>query len=525
MTSNREGCPGRLMLTLRPVAKSDCRLLWEWINDPAVRTSAFESHSIPWPEHVAWFQRKTGAGDCYIYVVMDEERRPVGQVRFEVRGRHAETDVSIAREHRGRGYGAEALRLACSALLREGVADVITAHIRPENVASIRSFEKAGFGQRGRTVIKGVEGLILTLDRRPGPPGNAACDEGRRTKVLLTGAGGSGTIEVIRALKALGRYEVIAVDASRYAAGFVFCDRGYVVPMGAEPAFGPAIRRIIRAERPDAIVPLVDDEILPLHRVVTELPAPRPLLVAPSPPFCVATLDKWETFAMLSQAGIPTPATWLASQAAGVTYPVVVKPRGGAGSRGVELLGSADDQDRYLAQAGKPPDEFVLQRRITGREYTVSSVVGLGGPLLGVVPKEVISKRGITQQAVTRAVPAIDRLCRDIQERVRADGPFNVQLVLDDNGVPYVIEINPRFSTTVALTIAAGVNEVDLVIQHALGEPIGPIVFQPDLLMLRYPTQLYRQVTDWPPDNVATALAEAGDGERATVVDWRQLPA
>ena len=137
-----------------------------------------------------------------------------------------------------------------------------------------------------------------------------------------------------------------------------------------------------------------------------------------------------------------------------------------------------------------------------GQEYTVSSVVGLGGPTLAVVPKEVMAKRGITQVGITRVVLEIDRLCRGIQDRLHADGPFNVQLIMSENGIPYVIEINPRYSTTVALTIAAGLNEVDVVIRHALGEPIEPLIFQANLVMIRYHTQLYRLEAEWPPSNV-----------------------
>src|SRR5262245_61403523 len=45
-----------------------------------------------------------------------------------------------------------------------------------------------------------------------------------------------------------------------------------------------------------------------------------------------------------------------------------------------------------------------------------------------------------------------------LREIVRREQP-DVQLILD--GTPRVIEINPRYSTTMALTLASGVNEVD----------------------------------------------------------------
>jgi len=102
-----------------------------------------------------------------------------------------------------------------------------------------------------------------------------------------------------------------------------------------------------------------------------------------------------------------------------------------------------------------------VQQYIDGTEYTISVVIWKDGDVQAVVPKEIISKQGITRLAVTRKNPEIDALCRKIQDNLHADGPMNVQLRLDNStGIPYVFEINPRYSTTVTLTDRAGVEEV-----------------------------------------------------------------
>lgn len=328
--------------------------------------------------------------------------------------------------------------------------------------------------------------------------------------LMVTGAGGAGTIEIIRTLKALGRYRIIALDASPYAAGFVKADASYVVPVAVDPSFTEALRSIIATEQPDFLVPLVDEEILIAHALASQMSLTHLRIVAPSLAFCRSTLDKWLTYRVLTHAGVPTPRTWLASEPAAIEFPAVVKPRDGRGSRGLAYLQDADDLSHYLACAAHPADGYVVQRRVDGREYTVSVIVGLGGPLLAVVPKEVLVKQGITQVGITRAVPMIEALCTRIQDQLRADGPFNVQLIIDSEGAPQVIEINPRYSTTVALTIAAGVHEVDIVIRHALGESIESLAFQPDLMMLRYPTQHYASEAAWLPIKQAERIAVVG---------------
>lgn len=154
------------MLKIRAVVEHDLKLLWEWVNDPVVRASAFHSDPIPWETHVAWFRRKRACPDCHMYLIADPDDRPIGQVRFDIQtDRCADVDISIARDQRGRGYGAEALRLACTRLFDATSVKRVVARVKGENAASLRAFETAGFRPCGREVIHGVEAATMSLDR------------------------------------------------------------------------------------------------------------------------------------------------------------------------------------------------------------------------------------------------------------------------------------------------------------------------------------------------------------------------
>ncbi len=152
-------------MEIRSVTDDDCKLLWEWINEPGVRAQAFGTEAISWDEHVAWFQKKRIDPNCWMYLLTDEERRPIAQVRFDILpSGAAETAISVARDHRNRGYGTEALGLACETFRRTVRSEHIIAYIKPGNAASIRVFEKAGFVSRGRTRVKGQDAVFMTLD-------------------------------------------------------------------------------------------------------------------------------------------------------------------------------------------------------------------------------------------------------------------------------------------------------------------------------------------------------------------------
>jgi len=100
-------------------------------------------------------------------MITDEHGSAVGQVRFDLQADGtAETDVSIAREHRARGVGSEALQLACAALADLGRAQRIVAKIRSGNTASQRVFEKGGFVFQDKQAMGGMEVVIMGREGR-----------------------------------------------------------------------------------------------------------------------------------------------------------------------------------------------------------------------------------------------------------------------------------------------------------------------------------------------------------------------
>ena len=150
------------VLSLRPVYDSDSQLLWEWANDPLVRHQSFSSDSIAWEDHVKWFSQKLKDPNCHQFIGVDEAGDPVGQVRFDL-NHEAEVSVSTSAAHRGKGHASSLLSLASAELIRSTGVTRINAHIRPENVASQRAFEKAGYRLVGEIVFKGHSAVEMDM--------------------------------------------------------------------------------------------------------------------------------------------------------------------------------------------------------------------------------------------------------------------------------------------------------------------------------------------------------------------------
>jgi carbamoyl-phosphate synthase large subunit len=284
--------------------------------------------------------------------------------------------------------------------------------------------------------------------------------------LLITGAGGVASAGLAEHLRSKG-CRVLMADIDPYAPGLLFGNKGFVIPKATSPQFVEIIRNICVKEGVNVLIPLVDEELLPAQLLESD----SLHVVTPRREFIEACLDKFELMQRLRQAGVQTPETWLlAPKPTPLTQETVIKPRTGRGSRGVVRVATDAQLEEALRTSSYLAEDLLAQEYVAGPEYTVSVVVWRDGVVQAVVPKEVIVKRGVTRIAITRRNQRIEQLCRRIQSALRADGPFNVQLRLHPStGEPLPFEINPRYSTTASLTLAAGIDEVYGLAMQAVG--------------------------------------------------------
>ena len=130
----------------RVAVAADAQLYFNWANDPDTRRQSFNSAPISLEVHEVWFARKVVDPNALLLVFETEERQAVGQVRFEeqVNG-EVIIGVSVDKAFRGHGLASQIIQQGCEVYkhLRNNVP--ISAYIKPNNEASIRAFERAGF--------------------------------------------------------------------------------------------------------------------------------------------------------------------------------------------------------------------------------------------------------------------------------------------------------------------------------------------------------------------------------------------
>jgi carbamoyl-phosphate synthase large subunit len=292
--------------------------------------------------------------------------------------------------------------------------------------------------------------------------------------VLVTGTGGAAGIAVLRALVRHG-HTVLAADCDPYAAGLYLVPEAHrlVLPRGDDPAFAKTLHATATAHAVDVVIPTVDEE---LEALAAARPAFRAagisVLVSPEAALGIC-LDKWQLVAMLASV-IPVPLTTILDDdfmMAPDAFPVIVKPRRGRGGRGVALIHDIDELAKYPRDGA-----MIVQEYLPGDEYSVDVLVGRGGQVLASVPRHRMRvDSGVAIAACTVIDPELVRLGGTAAAHVGLRGPANVQFRRDADGIPRLLEINPRFPGSVALTIAAGVDLPALALDDMLGADPGEV--------------------------------------------------
>jgi len=314
--------------------------------------------------------------------------------------------------------------------------------------------------------------------------------------VLTTAAGGDIGIGAIQSLQKVS-HETVAVDMNPHGAGLYFADHGICVPAASDDEWPAVMARVVNEYDVDVVIPLIDQELQEIDRLQSALPKDTPIIV-PRRELIEKTVDKKEMYGYFSKCGLRIPKTSIADAPGGLfelqdqEFPKIVKPRYGQGGRGVQIIHTPDDLREYINETEVDESDLLLQDFIEGPEYTSNVTVTKDNRLLSIVTKEVPERDGYTALGITRDNPTVYKACVEAFEALEPAGPMNVQHMVDENGSPYLIEINPRFSGSSCLTVEAGVNEFDLLVRDALGEEIEPVDgYETGLSIIRYTNQVY----------------------------------
>ncbi|MCO5233142.1 MAG: GNAT family N-acetyltransferase [Chitinophagales bacterium] len=142
-------------ISIRLAEKSDELITFEWTNDTETRKNSFSNNIISFEEHSNWWNSKIRFNT---YFIVEVNSKRAGIIRFDKHKDYYTIGINIAPEFRNRGFSSKFLFISCKKFRKNHNEDIF-AFIKPENLASIKSFEKAGFVFIDKIEINSIDAL------------------------------------------------------------------------------------------------------------------------------------------------------------------------------------------------------------------------------------------------------------------------------------------------------------------------------------------------------------------------------
>ena len=329
---------------------------------------------------------------------------------------------------------------------------------------------------------------------------------------ILISAGGTVTAQsVVKALREDGRASFVAVvDVDERNATKFFVDEFVRVPPADAPAFVTACLAAVERLRIDLLVPIiVEREFLPLEAARRQFEELGCRVAVPSREIVLNAGDKLAFAQFLDRLGIATPKTVAyASSLRHVRFPAYLKPRRGSGSVGTQRF----ESEETLHEAARERSDLIVQEAVDGTEFTVDCFAAEAGRVVAAVPRERIAiKAGVSVKGRTYRHPVIEAIASEVVAKTGIAGPANVQGMLREDGSFSIIEMNPRFSGTLALTTAAGINFASLLLDQFEGKPLPDLRgrHRAGVTMIRYWSEAFESPEGerWLGTTMSAALA------------------
>jgi predicted ATP-grasp superfamily ATP-dependent carboligase len=303
-------------------------------------------------------------------------------------------------------------------------------------------------------------------------------------RVFVTSGVARSSLAAVRSLGRLGLHVTVGESVPMPLASFSrYCHRSVRYPSleGTPEEFLDWLQRHLAAERYDVVMP-VDQYaffLLSRHREILSRFAHIP--VADFPVFLDA-YDKARTFRAAGAANVPCPRTYFPSSREDVeaitreaAFPLVVKPRVGSGSRAVAYVRDREELLRRWEQVHQEVPCPLIQEYIPpgGEALGVSVLLNRRAEPRAVFAHKRLREYPVTGGPSTLRESVVRPVAAELAVRLlRELGWYGVAMVefkVDPrDGVPKLMEVNPKLWGSLALAIAAGVDFPALLYQLAL---------------------------------------------------------
>lgn len=298
--------------------------------------------------------------------------------------------------------------------------------------------------------------------------------------ILLTSAGRRGYL-VKYFKEALGNGGTVHTgNSSPISAAFAYSDHHVVTPLIYDKNYIPFLKKYCIENNISVIVPLFDVDLYVLSCHKKEFEQLGIHMIVSDTAVINICNDKWNTYKFCAENGFNTPKTFmnindalLLLDSGKMQYPVIIKPRWGMGSIGVFQADNTNElrilyqktltaiKNSYLKYESNADHEncVLIQEKIYGQEYGLDVINDLNGNYQNTVCKLKYAMRsGETDCALTVDNKVLKSLGESISNKLKHISNLDVDVFIDKNDTPFVLEFNARFGGGYPFTHMAGVD-------------------------------------------------------------------
>lgn len=292
--------------------------------------------------------------------------------------------------------------------------------------------------------------------------------------------------------------KIIAADMQYSAPAMIEADIAIIVPPVYAEGYIDRILEICKEHNVKALVSLNDLELPILAAKRSSFEELGVKLLVSSENAIDICFDKWETANWAQSIGLKIPQTFLSVADAKaalannhVKFPLVVKPRWGSASIGIEFPESVEELEiayrlldmrlsrTMLAEISKTDinHAIIIQEKIIGTEYGVDILNNFEGSPVQVYVKEKLAMRaGETDKSVLRNVPELEEIGFRIGKNLKHIANLDCD-VFEKDGQFYLLEMNPRFGGGYPFTHMTGGNYVKAILTWISGNEFDFLSF------------------------------------------------
>ena len=284
-------------------------------------------------------------------------------------------------------------------------------------------------------------------------------------RILFTGVG--RRIELLQAFRNAAlvlnkELKIYGADMAGTAPALAYCDYARKVVAMKDPGYILNLLDTCVADHIDLVIPTIDTDLMLLSENREKFEAVGTKVMISDPDKISICRDKNNTSKFFVDCGLHAPMPVNDWKEYKNSFPAFIKPKDGSSSINAFKVENTEELEVYARQV----EDYIVQPFVSGREYTIDIFCDWDGEPISIVPRERLQVRAgeVLKTQICMDQTMIEE-ARTLCKAFKPCGPITVQLIKDENGINWYIEINPRFGGGAPLSMKAGARSAEVILR------------------------------------------------------------